>query len=99
MPRLPYAAKRLIQQATDAKPATKAKPVDDPDGLGVHRTIQFNKATSTWLKPLLEEMDDPRIASLEVDKGGLLEVTFVATTFADDRTPFALEAAEIVVKG
>jgi hypothetical protein len=96
MARLPYAAKQLIKQASEAKPATKAKPVDEPDGLGVHRTVSFNKATSTWLKPLLEEIDDPRIASLEVDKGGLLEVTFVTTIAADDRTPFPLEAAEQV---
>lgn len=96
MARLPYAAKTLIAQATARKPRTKAEPHGDVDGLGVHRTIKFNKETSKFLAPLLEQIDDERIEDFEVTEAGYLHVTFVATPDADQRAEFPLSAAEEV---
>lgn len=98
MARLPYAAKVLIGQVKIAKPKTKdPETVDEPDGLGVNRTIRFNKTVGKWLAPLLEEAADPRVQTLvgPDDKG--LEVTFVADHRADDKAPFPLEDAAQVL--
>lgn len=92
MPRIPHAAKTLIRQAVERKPQTKATREGEPDGLGVHRTISFNKATSKWLEPLLAELDDPRITGYEVE-GGILSVTFSTGIDADDASEFPLDAA------
>lgn len=96
MPRLPYAAKDLIAAVTDLKPKAKAEPVGDADGLNVHRTIKFDKPTSKWLAPLLEEIGDPRITGLELTDAGYLHVTFASGRPADIRGRFPLAAAETV---
>lgn len=95
--RLPYAARTLIEQVTDKKPRTKAEPFGDLDGFGVARTIRFNKATGTWLAPLLDEIRDPRIQEHHLTGGGYLHVTFVADRRADDKSEFPLDAAETIV--
>lgn len=101
MPRIPYAAQRLIDDAKAHKPKAKvdAARAGDPDGFGVFRTIAFNKATSKWLAPLLEVLNDPRIVQSVVNDDGLLEVTFSPRINADDRSPFPLREAETVVGG
>lgn len=96
--RIPYAATVLIRQVQERHKRAKAEPVGDPDGFRVQRSIRFDKTSSKSLKPLLEVLDDPRIESLE-DDGGALVVTFVATSRADRRDPFPLEAAAIVLDG
>lgn len=97
MPRLPGAAKRLIQQVQAEKPKATADPEGDPDGLAVWRTIKFDKRTSKWLAPLMEQIDDPRLHDVKVTEAGYLHVTFVHTPQADWRDPFPLtEAAEVV---
>lgn len=96
MTRQTRAGKQLTRQVQESKAQTKVDVVGEADGLGVFRTISFNKATSKWLEPLLVEIDDKRIESLEtVD--GLLHVTFVPTTKADDAAPFPLADAETVL--
>lgn len=92
--RIPYAAKVLTQQVAEQRKKATFEPVDEPDGLGVHRTIKFDKTTSKWLAPLLESISDPRIASAEITEAGYLHVTFVGSKYADDREPFPLYAAE-----
>jgi hypothetical protein len=94
--RIPYAAKVLIDQTTERRPHTNASMVGHPDGFGVIRSIKFNKATSTWLAPLLEAIGDERIEALELDGKGLLTVTFIPGIEADFKHPFPLDAAETV---
>lgn len=95
MSRLPYAAVTLIAQVAEEKPRAKVEPVGEVDGLGVHRTIRFSKSAAKWLTPLLEEVGDPRVQSLNLTDDGL-EVTFVATRLADDKEPFPLTDAAVV---
>lgn len=96
MARLTYGAKTLISQVEHHKPRSKASEVGDPDGLGVVRTIKFDKATSKWLAPLLDEIEDPRIETMHVTEAGHLHVTFVSTPKADSRLPFPLDAASFL---
>lgn len=96
MPRLPYAAVTLIEQVKQHKKRAKAEPTGEVDGLGVWRTIAFDKATSKWLAPLLDEIDDPRIEGHEVEDG-VLTVTLSPRIDADTRDEFPLADAETVV--
>lgn len=96
--RLPYAAHQLIEQVQDRRKKAKAEYVSDPDGLGVVRTIKFDKATSKWLAPILEALDDDRIREAEVTEAGYLHVTFVPTPNADDRRAFPLDEAEALAE-
>jgi hypothetical protein len=96
MPRLPYAALTLIEQVRVERPKAKVEHADEPDGLGVVRSIKFDKRTSDWLAPLLESIHDPRIQSTKVTEAGYLYVTFIPQPQADQRTRFPLaEAAEV----
>lgn len=95
--RLPYAARQLIEQVQSQKKRAKAEPFGDPDGLRVVRTIKFDKTTSKWLAPILEQLDDDRLVETETTEAGYLHVTFSPGPNADDRRPFPLaEAAALV---
>lgn len=96
--RNPRSANVLIKQVQASKPKATAEPVGDADGFGIHRTIKFDKTTSKWLAPILEETGDPRISGLELTDAGYLHVTFVGTQHADHTGEFPLDAAEEVVK-
>lgn len=98
MSRLPYAAKQLIEQVQAARPSAKAEPHGEVDGLRVHRTIKFDKRTSKWLAPILDQFADidERIEEYDVTSAGYLHITFVSTRIADDRSPYPLKAAETV---
>lgn len=91
MSQLVPAARQLITQVQHFKPNAKAKSVGDPDGIGVLRSISFDKATSKWLTPILEVIADERIASIDTTNTGTV-VTFVADTRSDHRTEFPLGA-------
>lgn len=95
--RIPHSAHTLIEQVRAEKKNAKAKPLGEPDGFGVVRTIAFDKATSKWLAPLLEGTDDRRIVSSEVNEDGVLEVSFSARTDADQRHSFFLNEASSAV--
>ena len=96
MARLPYAAKQLISQVEAEKPKATHEVTDEPDGLNVHRTIKFDKRTSKWLAPLLDQIEDERIAEASLTDAGYLHVTFVAGPVADQRWEFPLADAETV---
>ena len=96
--RKPHAAKVLIRQVLSARPKARIDAHGEPDGLGVVRALRFDKRTSAWLAPLLEELGDPRFTSVNVSGAGYLHVTFVSDRHADDRTPFALDDAETVLR-
>lgn len=95
--RLPYAAKQLIEQVQAEKPKATFEQ-HDLDGLMVYRTIRFDKRTSKWLAPLVEQFadGDARIAQWSKTDAGYLHITFVSTPNADDRTPFPLRDAATV---
>lgn len=97
--RLPRAASTLVKQVAAAKPRTKASPHGDPDGLGVVRSVIFNKATSTWLSPILEAIEDTRVERLELQDDGRLVVTFVSTVYADRTNEFPLDAVDAILNG
>ena len=101
MPRLPYAARRLVEDIHLLRPKAKVEmtPVGDADGLDVYRTFVFNKATVKWLAPIIEGVDDRRIVGSGVNDKGLLEVIFSHRSIADDRSPFRLTEAGPSVSG
>lgn len=96
MPRQTYAAETLAQQVTELRKSAKVEIADDPDGIDVHRAVKFDKATSKWLEPRLDAINDPRIASLDVSKE-VLTVTFVPDMSADTRDPFPLDEADALL--
>jgi hypothetical protein len=97
--RLPRAASTLMSQVSARKPRTTVEPHGDPDGLGVVRSIIFNKATGTWLTPILEAIADPRIQSVETQDGGRVVVTFVHTIYADRTAEFPLDSVDAILNG
>lgn len=96
MPRTARAATTLIEQVTALRKTSRAKVEDDVDGLGVRRTVSFDKPTSKWLEPILDAIQDPRIVSTDDDKGRLV-VTFSAKPgLGDSRNPFPLAEGEVI---
>lgn len=96
--RIPYAARTLQSQVQERRNKAEIEPFGEEDGLGVVRTLRFDKATSKWLAPLLEAIapDDPRVEWVEVTEAGYLHVTFVGTPDADQLDEFPLDdAAEV----
>lgn len=97
--RTPRAARTLIRQVRESlnrKPDSKAGQetavaVDEPDGLGVHRTFMFDKVASKALPEGL--INDPRIIAVTTDKGQV-RVTFTGLRKADDASDFDLSAPE-----
>lgn len=96
MSRQTYAAEQLTQQVTELRKSAKVEIADDPDGIDVHRAIKFDKATSKWLEPRLDAINDPRVQSLDLSKD-VLTVTFVAGMEADTRDPFPLDEADALL--
>lgn len=98
MSRLTYAAEQLRDQLMLVNPDAIMATADDADGVGVHRTVSFDKDSSTYLSPLLAVIapSDPRIVSTS-DAGGILNVTFSAGINADDRTPYPLDEVAAVL--
>lgn len=97
MPRIPHAAKTLIEQVQQTNSRAKATTVGEPDGFGVRRSIRFDKTSSKRLARALSVMDDERIAGYEETKEGVV-VTFSNRTVADQRHPFPLTEAEMVAE-
>lgn len=97
--RLPRAAKTLSDQVSSLKARTKVERYGEPDGFNVVRSIIFNKATSTWLAPVLDIIEDRRIAALRVRADGRLIVTFVSSPAADSTEPFPLEKVNRILQG
>lgn len=97
--RLPRAAKTLSDQVSSLKARTKVERYGEPDGFNVVRSIIFNKATSTWLAPILDIIEDRRIAALRVRNDGRLIVTFAPGAVADQTDPFPLEKVARILRG
>lgn len=97
--RLPRAAETLRTQVLEIKTRSKVERHGEPDGFNVYRSVIFNKATSTWLEPILSVIEDPRIAALSIEGDGRLVVTFVADRRADSTEPFPLTKVADVLQG
>ena len=90
MSRSPYAHRTLVRQVQGLYKSAKAEPIDDPDGLGVHRSYRFSKATTRYLERHIDALsNDPRIASVESTEKGVV-VVYSPRTNADLRHSFGL---------
>jgi hypothetical protein len=97
---LPSAGSQLIRQVRAHSEDATYQPVGDPDGFGRHRSVEFDKDTSKWLKPIMEVIaeGDDRVAEVGT-KSGKLRVTFVGDIRADSRRPYEIQAVEEVLNG
>jgi hypothetical protein len=94
--RVPHAARTLAQQLGERYKTVKMEATGDPDGLNVHREVEFAKGpAATLLAKVLPHLDDHRIVDHRV-KGGAVTVVFSDRTIADSRDPFPLSDAETV---
>lgn len=93
MPRLPHGAVTFTEQVQALRKSAKFER-GEPDGLGVVRSLTFDKATSKWLEPILDHLDDDRIVGYGTGSKGLLTVLFSEkSNVADQRDDYPLEAA------
>lgn len=101
MSRLAPAAIQLIEDVTALNQGRKmsASPVDRPDGLGIHRSIEFDAATSKWLVPVLDVIEDERIKRIVYTGKRRATITFVGDTRADHRDPFPLLRVHRILYG
>jgi hypothetical protein len=97
MTRIPPAARQLIDQASEGGRKVTAKPVGDPDGFGVTRSVEFDASTSKRLVPILEMANDRRISTIDYEGKGRATITFVGDQRADFRDPYPIEAVEAVL--
>lgn len=99
MPRLTPAAAQLADQVFAISDKMKCYPHGDVDGFGRIRGIEFDAATSKWLVPCLEAIQDERIDHVEYEGKGRAQVFFVGNTLADRRTTYPLIATLRVLRG
>lgn len=94
MSRYPWAAETLLTEVQGLYKSAKMEPTDEADGLDVHRTFTFSKATTKYLTPHIDALsEDSRIASVETTEKGVV-VVFSHRTNADLRHPFGLRGGE-----
>lgn len=92
MARLPYAAEQLIAEVQNLDENFTAETVGDPDGLGVYRSIRFDKAASKQLKDAAEVLiHDERLTSVENTAHGVVFTFDDRSVVADDRAEFGVE--------
>jgi hypothetical protein len=92
MPRLPYGARTFTEQVKALRKSAKYE-AGEPDGLDVSRTITFDKATSKWLEPILDHLEDDRIVGSHWHKDQLTVEFSTQSSVADQKNPYPLEAA------
>lgn len=95
MPRLPYGAATFIEQVNELRKSAKHER-GEPDGLGVIRSITFDKATSKWLGDALDYIDDERIVDVTTAKDQTTVHFSTESAVADQRERYPLaEAIEV----
>lgn len=97
MTRLTPAAMQLIVQVQKINPKFKATITGEPDGFGRYRAVEFDAASSKVIVPILEVLNDKRIASVDYEGKGRAVVTFVSDTRADSRTEYPLETVNLIL--
>lgn len=90
MSRIVPAAVQFIEEVTRLNSKVAVKAVDQPDGYGRQRSIQFDARTSKWIVPAIEAMQDPRIAYVDYEGKGRAIVTWVTDVRADRRDDYLL---------
>lgn len=95
MSHLVPAAATLVSQVVTLRPETTWETAGEPDGYQRIRSIEFDPDTSTWLRPILEAISDPRVAEFTLDNQ--MVVTFVGDVRADLRDPYPLTAVANVL--
>lgn len=99
MIRQPYAAVVLQRQIQEVFRSAKPEAIGEIDGFGVRRSLGVTgRAVAKRVYEVLEIIDDPRIADLDLRERGLI-ITFVPGPAADDRREFPLAAVVGVLKG
>ena len=96
MSRLVRAGQTLGSEVAALRPKAKMKIVGEPDGLDRFRAITYDAATMKWLVPILEALEDPRVASVD-EVGKSTRVTFVPDSRADRGHPFGLATVDEVL--
>lgn len=97
MARTPHGMTVFIEQVKEMRKSAKIEP-GDVDGLDAYRSLTFDKATSKWLQPILDEIDDPRIVGYGTGSKDVLTVVFTHRPAADHKDPYPLEAALTVAE-
>jgi hypothetical protein len=82
------AAEALVHAVQVIRPDATWQMVGVPDGYQRRRSIQFDTDTSSWLRPILHAILDPRVAEVSHDEQ--MTVTFVGDVRADRRDPYPL---------
>lgn len=92
--RLVPAAQQLLDQLRDRK----TKPVlGQPDGLDRIRSITFDAATSRWLVPIMEAIDDPRVRDIHTNGRGRATIRFVSNFRADFKDPYPIDQVDDIL--
>lgn len=94
MSRTPHAARKFVEQVKDMRKSAKFEHHNE-DGFGTLRSVTFDKPTSKWLAPILDEFDDERISGIS-NQGGKVTVTFTHRPPGESAESFPLEAAKTV---
>lgn len=98
MTQYPPAIHTLIGEVTEARPDATIEPTGEPDGFGRTRSVHFDPDTAGWLEPILDVLEDERVADYASNKKGLI-VTVVPDVRADQATPFEIADVDEVLNG
>jgi hypothetical protein len=95
MPRMPYAMKALIDEVAAARKTAKFD-LGDEDGLGVYRSVTFDKATTKWLGHAFDYVEDDRIIGYSVSKDQMTVLFSHRSSEADRKDGFLIADAQTV---
>ena len=98
MARLPYAARKFIEQVGHELGSEPEVEFHDEDGFRVYRTVRFDKEVGEQIEAALAYVDDERITGHYVTDAGYLYVRFSTGNEADDRSAFLLRDAFLVAR-
>lgn len=95
MPRMPYAMKTLLDEITGERKSAKYE-VGDEDGLGVYRSVTFDKPTTKWLGHTFDYVEDDRIIGYSVSKDQMTVLFSHKSSEADRKDGFLIPEAQTV---
>lgn len=95
MPRIPHAMKTLIDEVTAERKTAKYETGDE-DGLGVFRSVTFDKPTTKWLGHAFDYVEDDRIIGYSVSKDQMTVLFSHRSSEADRKDGFLIADAQTV---